>query len=215
MNRLLIIGAGGFGRETLDWLTTTPPAARDWDQVAGFLDDNLQALDGIDCSHSVLASTQAYVPQPNDRFLCTVGTPRVRLALCAALRARGAVFTTVIHHFATVSTRARLGSGCIVGPGASASNNTVVGDDSYLLANVIVGHDSRIGLACNLSPGAVVSGGCTIGDGTMIGTNASLLPSARVGDFAVVGAGSVVLRSVPAGATVMGVPAKQISGFAP
>lgn len=215
MRRLLIVGAGGFGRETLDWLQELPTSARDWDHVAGFLDGNQKALDGIDCTHSVIATPEDYQPRANDRFICTVGASRRRLQICATLSDKGAIFTTIIQPGAVISSRAKIGVGCIIGAGASTSSNVIVGDHSYLLANVVVAHDCIIGRGCNVSPGAVLSGGCTLGDGVMIGINASLLPGARVGDHATVGAGSVVLRSVKSGATVMGVPAKQIGGFAP
>lgn len=215
MNRLIIIGAGAFGRETLDWLLELPPVARDWDCIAGFLDSNPQALDGIECSHPLLARLEDYQPQSGDRFLCTVGAPRTRLHLCESLQQRGAIFTSVIHRQALISARATLGTGCLIGPFTSVSNNTMVGDHSFVLANAVLAHDCRVGKACNLSPGVAVSGHCTIGDAVMLGANATLLPGAHVGDHATIGAGSVVLRSVKAGSTVLGVPAKQIGGFEP
>lgn len=215
MRRLLIVGAGGFGRETLDWLLDMPAAARDWDHIAGFLDNNPYALDGINCTHSVIAALDGYQPDSSDRFLCTVGTPRKRLRICAALRAQGAIFVNAIEPGAMISSRSTIGAGCIVSARATTGGKVSVGEHSYLLANVVVAHDCVVGNGCNLSPGAVLAGGCTVGDGVMIGINASLLPGTRVGDHATVGAGSVVLRAVKPGATVMGVPAKQIGGFAP
>lgn len=215
MKRLLIVGAGGFGRETLDWLLEMPAAARDWDHIAGFIDNNLNALDGIDCTHPVIASLQDYQPTTNDRFICAVGTPRARLQVCAALQEKGAFFTTAIEPGAVISSRSNIGVGCIISSRATTGGKVSVGDHSYLLANVVVAHDCVIGRGCNLSPGAVLAGGCTVGDGVMIGINASLLPRARVGDHATIGAGSVVLRSVKPGTTVMGIPAKQIGGFVP
>jgi acetyltransferase-like isoleucine patch superfamily enzyme len=63
-----------------------------------------------------------------------------------------------------------------------------------------------------MMPGACVSGDATIGTAALIGTNATVLEKVTVGDGAVVGAGAVVVQDVPAGATVVGVPAKVV-GF--
>lgn len=49
-----------------------------------------------------------------------------------------------------------------------------------------------------------------IGRNVWIGAGALVLPGVRIGDDAIVGAGSVVTRDVPAGATVVGNPARQL-----
>jgi len=51
----------------------------------------------------------------------------------------------------------------------------------------------------------------TIGTNVWIGAGAIILPGVTIGDDAIVGAGSVVTRDVPAGATVVGTPAKAVS----
>ena len=60
-----------------------------------------------------------------------------------------------------------------------------------------------------LSPGVKDSlAGPIIGKGAKIGANATLLPGVRIGAYALVGAGAVVVRDVPAGAVVVGNPAR-------
>lgn len=190
-----------------------PPVQNEWDEVAGFLDGNPAALEGTRCPRPVLGDPALYAPQATDRFISAIGNPRVRLNVCESLRGRGAQFVSVIHPLAVVSPTATIGTGTVVGAGGAASANTVIGEFSLLIGHAVVGHDSVIGRSCNLAPGSVISGKCRLGEGVSVGTNASVLPLAEVGDYAVIGAGSVVLRKVPAGATVMGVPAKQIAGF--
>jgi serine acetyltransferase len=56
----------------------------------------------------------------------------------------------------------------------------------------------------------VINARVEIGDGVYVGTNASLLPDVKIGPWATIGANSVVMRNVPAGTTVMGIPAKTV-----
>jgi acetyltransferase-like isoleucine patch superfamily enzyme len=53
-----------------------------------------------------------------------------------------------------------------------------------------------------------ITGGVVLGKSVTVGSHASVLPGVKVGDGATVGAGSVVMRDVPAGVTVFGVPAR-------
>ena len=46
MKNLYIVGAGGFGREVYAWLLDLPECNFEW-QIKGFLDDNLEAMDGF------------------------------------------------------------------------------------------------------------------------------------------------------------------------
>jgi len=98
----------------------------------------------------------------------------------------------VIYHYATV------------GPLVS------VGDGSVIFMGAAIGHGCSLGRYCVVAPNAVVNARVQLEDGVYVGTNASILPEVRVGAWATVGAGSVVMRHVPAGATVMGVPAKTL-----
>ncbi len=77
-----------------------------------------------------------------------------------------------------------------------------------VFAAAIVGHGCRLGRCCILAPGAVVNARVELGDGVYVGTNASILPDLKIGPGATIGANSAVVQDVPAGATVMGVPAQ-------
>jgi acetyltransferase-like isoleucine patch superfamily enzyme len=55
-----------------------------------------------------------------------------------------------------------------------------------------------------------LTGSVTVGSRVMFGTHAAVIPGRQIGDDALIGAGSAVIRNVPAGVTVMGVPAKRI-----
>lgn len=83
-----------------------------------------------------------------------------------------------------------------------------VDDASVILMGAVIGHESRIGRCCVVGPHAVVNARVRLEDGVYVGANATVLPEVTVGPWATIGAGSVAMRDVPAGVTVMGVPAK-------
>ncbi len=113
-----------------------------------------------------------------------------------------------IHPAAKIGKRFFIDHGMGVLIGATAE----IGDDVTLYKGVTLG-------------GTSLGGGKrhpTLGDGVVVGTNASILGAIHVGDGAKVGAGSVVVRDVPAGATVVGIPGrvvlqdgKPVAGSAP
>lgn len=212
MKRLLIIGAGGFGRELLSWANHVPPTQRDW-QVGGFLDSNPTALQGFHIALPILDDPETYAPAPNDVFVCAIGEPKTRLRVCRGLEERGADFVTLIHPTAVIGNECHFGKGCIFCPGAVVTVNVSLGDFVILNVHATVGHDVAIGAGCTLSAHADVTGAARLEDGVFLGSHAVILPNAVVGAYAVVGAGSVVMRRVMPGSTVIGVPARQIVGF--
>ncbi len=212
MQRLLIIGAGNFGRAVLGWALHVDSRERDW-EVGGFLDANPMALDNFTCPFSIVGEPLTFIPSENDRLVCAIGNPATKLSLCRDLQARGGQFITLIHPTVVISSYCRIGNGCILCPGAIISTNATLGNFVTVNLYATVGEDAVIGDGCILNGHSSVSGSVVLGEGVFMGSHACVLQGATVGDYAVVGAGSVVLRKVRAHSTVMGVPAKQVYGF--
>lgn len=208
MKRLLLVGAGDFGREIYGWcLDVKNP---DW-VIGGFLDDNLAALQGYGCDKKIIAPIQDYQPQMNDIFLCTIGHPATRLKVGRQLQARGAEFINFIHPSALVNANAKLGAGIIIGPFCYIATHATLGDFVMLNVSASVGHDAVLNQGCTLSSYCDVTGHVTLGERVFMGSHACIIPNKKVGDDAIIGAGSAVMRNVVAGSTVVGVPAKKVS----
>jgi sugar O-acyltransferase (sialic acid O-acetyltransferase NeuD family) len=203
-----IVGAGGFGRETLDALRAASPTAA---ESAVFLDDHPSAceIDGISVRR----------PEEANRgvFVVAIADPFARRRLTDALLARAYAPGKVIHPRSVVSSRAALGPGCVVLAGAFVSAGTVLGAHVHVNYNATIGHDTVLGDFVTVLPAANVAGAVTVGPAATLGSNACVLQGLRIGSGATVGAGAVVTRDVSDGAVVIGVPARllRLSGRHP
>ncbi len=206
MKRLIIVGAGGFGREVYAWAMHDPECGESW-EMHGFLDDNLQALEGFDYPIGVVGAIDTYEPQEDELFLCAIGSPQVRFEVCEKLIARGANFYTLVHPSAVIGGNVTLGEGTIVCPQAVLTVDISIGE--FVIINCLssVGHDVVIGDYVSLSGHCDVTGNSQIGEGTLLGSGARILPGKKVGADALIGAGAVVIRSVGDGQKVFGNPA--------
>ena len=202
MTELFIVGAGGFGREVLTY-------AQDLElPVAGFLDDNAQALQGFDLTVDVVGRLAEQRFTAQQRVIVAVGDPLIRRRLARQVVEQGGQLYTLIHPTAYVARNATLEAGCVVCPFALVGAHAHVGWNTALNTYASVGHDARIGAHSVFSPYSVVNGHVTLGEAVFLGTHASVTPGKSVGLNSKISAGSVVSRTVEAGSLVSGNPAK-------
>lgn len=211
---LVIVGAGGLGREVYQWLrdwTASRPAGDSLYRIKGFLSNRPCDLQGFDLSPSILASPEAYTVEAQDRFVLAIGSVSTRRRIADDLKSRGARFITFCHPTAVVSQTASLGEGVIVCPFATVSVNAILEDFVMLNFYASCGHDARLGKFCVLSPYATVNGFTVLEDEVFMGTHSTVTARRRVGYRATIGANSVALTDVPADTLLLGVPGKKLN----
>jgi sugar O-acyltransferase (sialic acid O-acetyltransferase NeuD family) len=204
--RILIVGAGGFGREVLQWARDAWPESED--RIAGFLSSDADALEGFDCGHSVLGSPDSYRPAPGDRLLLAIGIPYARRRVAESLLAHNAEFLTLIHPAAIVAGSASIGLGSILCPYSIASDSCCVGRFVIMNYHSSLGHDASAGDFAVLSPYATLGGSAHIEDDAFLGLHSSVAPGKTVGARSKVSANSCALHDSAADALIHGVPGR-------
>lgn len=206
--QVIIVGGGGFGRELISHVTDCHRAGR-LPPVGGYLDDLGDVLAPFGHYEvPYLGRIDDYEPREGDLLTLAVGSPKGKRAISARLKVRGGRFATVVHPSAIESPTCRMGEGVIVGTHAGPGVDTMLGDFVTLNSYSGIGHDAVIGAFTTISGHCDITGGAQIGEDVFIGSNASILPGVNIGDRASVGAGSIVYRTIKAGATVYAPPAK-------
>ncbi len=117
-------------------------------------------------------------------------------------------WATVVHATAWISPTATLDPGAVVLAHAVVNTCAHVGRHAIVNSAAVVEHDVVVGEGSHVAPGAVIGGGTRIGEHAFIGLGARVRDHIEIGAGAVVGMGAVVVESIQAGATVVGIPAR-------
>lgn len=210
---LIIVGAGGVGRELIEVVHAINQRGGDRLEIRGFVDDSLSS---INTGH-LAAGSMPFIGTCTDLpavegaecdFIIGIADPRIRRALSETMVDRGYRPAVLVHPDATLGRSVHLEPGTVICAGARLTTNIVVGPHVQVHVNATVGHDSRLDAFSSLYPQAAVSGNCHIRSDATVGASATILQGLTVGEHAFVGAGAVVTREVPAHSVVKGVPAR-------
>lgn len=208
MTPVVIIGAGGHGREVAEILRHQIHAGETL-QLLGFIDENSallgQSIDGL----PVLGNWSWFTRggRPEVAVICAVGTPSVCQRFVQRAVDLGLPFVSAISPLAAISPRAHVGQGVTIFPRVVINTGAFLGDHCIVNVAATVSHDAHVGRYCNINPGAHLAGSVTVGEGCYVGMGSNIIQGCSVGIWTVLGAGAVVIRDLPAHVTAVGVPA--------
>ena len=209
MNDILIVGAGGFGREVYTYVEDCICAGMPW-RIRGFVDDDPHALDPYDYPHGIVGGVDDCEIGEGDLFIAAIGIPRAKRDIVGRLAGRGAKFAALVHPTARVGRNVSVGMGCILCPHVFTTCDIKIGDFVVINCKSGLGHDVEVGSWTTISSFCDITGRARLGEGVFMGSSSVAMPGSSIGDWAVVGANSGVVSRVRAASTVYGNPAARM-----
>ena len=201
MKNLIIVCAGGFGREVYYMAKEIGK----WN-IKGFIDDNMHVLDGMDIAVPLLGSISSWKVSEDEVFALGVSSPATKEKIVEIMKAKGASFETLISPRAHIIETATIGEGCIVN--GSIGDRVKIGNYVNIMGSMI-GQDSTIG-DYSTTTGYTNIASAHLGRRVFVGSHAVVLNGKKVGDDAFICAGSIVFSNVKAATKVFGNPAKRM-----
>ncbi|WP_229068317.1 acetyltransferase [Actinoplanes sp. DH11] len=210
MRDLVIVGAGGFARETASAAAAANRVRPTW-RVLGFADDNPELHGTVRSGLPILGRIADVTSRSGAAVVVCVGNPgnyTARQRIVERLGLPAERYATVVH------PSAEIGAGCTVGPGSVLLAGTVltadlsVGAHVAVMPHVVLTHEDRIEDYVTVASGVRLGGGAVLERGAYVGAGALVREGVTVGAWSQIGMGSVVLRDVPPGEVWVGSPAR-------
>lgn len=206
LQKIFILGAGGFARETLNIYIDLQREK----EVLGFLTEYCKKTGEILNGKPIypLSHLDCFKNDERPKIIGAIGSTTARKRIITQLEKEGFSFDTLIHPSTLKSKWVTIGNGSIVAAGTIMTCQIEIGNHVIINIGVRIGHDVKIGKFSTISPGAEIMGCVTLGEYVFIGTNATIIEGIKIGKGAVIASGAVVTKDVPEMALAAGVPAK-------
>lgn len=212
MRDLLLVGAGGFARETAEAVRAINARRPTW-RLQGFLDDDA-ALHGADVDGlPVLGAISLIGDRPDPAVVVCTAHPRNpfgRKRIVRRLDLPGSRYATVIHPSASIATSTDVGPGTVLLASVVTTAAVRIGAHVGVMPGAVFTHDDVIGDYVTVGAGVRLGGGVRIEEGAYVGAGALVREDLSIGAWALIGMGAVVIRDVPPGEVWVGVPAQPL-----
>lgn len=215
-SELLIVGAGGLGRETAQAVAAARAAGLGW-RLLGFLDDDPLLAGGEVGGTRVLGGSELSRSVPHARvLLCVAGVrdPLVRLRVARRMDLPAERYATFVHPSVEVSADSTIGAGSILLAQSVLTAAVRIGEHVAVMPRVVLTHDDVVEDYATIASGVALAGGVHVERGAYIGAGATVREYVRIGAGSVVGMGSVVLDDIPSGQVWAGNPARHLRTLA-
>lgn len=206
MQKTVVYGAGGMGREVAENIADAARAGAPWELV-GFLDDSAERTGSRVLDWPVVGPGEWISDHPDTQVVLGVGHPRVRRLLVQKVTRLGGRCATFIHPSAIVFPSASIGAGAVIFAASIISSGAQIGRFSYVNYQAVVSHDAIVGDYACLMTRVVLAGSVQVGEGSFVGVGACTRQNATIGAWTIIGAGATVINDIPSLCVAMGVPA--------
>lgn len=208
MKDIVIIGAGGFGREVAWLIEEINKVGKEWN-IVGFVDDN-EDIQGKNINDYEVIGNIEWLKSQELNVVNAIGDPKVKKKVMQRLVNSKNLYPVLIHPSVIYSDKVSFGEGSIICAGNIITVNVEIGSHVIINLDCTIGHDVVLGDYNTILPSVNVSGFVKTAECVSVGTSSAIIQGVSIGENTVVGAGAVVLKDLPSNCTAVGAPAKPI-----
>ena len=209
MKNIIIIGAGGVGREVSLIIEKINKLKATWNLI-GFIDDNINSWNRIINGYQIIGGMDLLETLPLDTYVViAIANYNVKKKIVNKINNKFK-FATIIHPKVYIHNYMNIGEGTIIYEGAIITANIQVGNHVIISPKCGIGHDSIIKDYVSLLWNVNVSGNDVIEEGVMMGSGSTIIQGKKIGKGSIIGAGAVVIDDIDSFTTAVGVPAKVV-----
>lgn len=209
MKKLIIIGAGGFGREIAQYIDDINKLKCEY-EILGYIDDDVSKI-GLTYNNIKVLGDMTILLELNTKYeiyvFCAIANPFIKMKKSKQIKEYGNKTINIIHPTSYISKYVTLGQNVLISPFCVLTTNIVIGDYVHINPQCGIGHDTTIDDYTTLYWSVNTGGFTHIGIAVELGTKTFIKQGIIIGDKVVSGAGAVIIKDVQSKAIVKGVPA--------
>ena len=211
MEKLVIVGAGGFGRE-VEWLIKRINQVKPTYEMMGFVDDVKPTGEEVGHNKVICTTDELAELDENVNVVIAIGNAKVRKRIAEKLKTNSnlnfpnVIDPTVIYDQEEVT----IGKGNIICAGTIMTVNIKIGNFNIINLDCTIGHDDDLRDYITIYPSVNVSGNVIVNDCVEIGTGTQIIQGLSVTSDTIIGASAAIVKDVEESGTYVGVPVKKI-----
>ncbi len=209
MKKVVVIGAGGLGRETIEIFKLQNEIRKSW-EILGFIVEKEYLCSKSINNYPILGDLDWFDENKEVGCVIAIGDTKSRKRIADFLEEKGILFYNAIHPLAILSDFVHIGKDVIIGAGSYISVNAVIKNHIVINCHSNIGHDAILENYCSIMTNVTISGKNHIEEGVYVGSGATLIEQITIGKWTTVGAGATVMINIPNDVTVFGMPAKMM-----
>lgn len=196
MKKIIIVGAGGHSKTCIEVVESSKNY-----KIIGFIDNQAKSK-GIFKNFKIFneKNLNALLKITKNAHIGVgqIKSAKLRIQLFEKYKKKGFKFPVLIHSSAYISKYSSVDEGTLVGINSIINANCIIGYNTIINNKSLIEHDSIIGNNCHISTGAIINGNCLIGDNTFIGSGSIISNNISIGKNCVIGSGNIVKKNLKA-----------------